>query len=91
MCPLVQFLNQCIFFCLVWKQELYVLMRLHQVLCERLGKAVRLAEEAKALKAVQVRGKSHCCRLILYFEVYIVETTLLARAMNRQDFTSIHD
>lgn len=35
-------------------QELYVLMRLHQVLCERLGKAVPLAEEARALKAKQV-------------------------------------
>ena len=32
-------------------------MRLHHVLCERLGKAVRLAEDAKALKAIQVRAK----------------------------------
>lgn len=29
-------------------------MRLHQVLCERLGKAVVLAEDAKALKNKQV-------------------------------------
>lgn len=30
-------------------------MRLHHVLCERLGKAVVLAEEAKALRARQVK------------------------------------
>lgn len=32
-----------------------MLMRLHHVLCERMGKAVRLAEGAKALKAQQVK------------------------------------
>lgn len=36
------------------EQELYVLMRLHHVLCQRLGKAVILAEKAKALKEAQV-------------------------------------
>lgn len=35
-------------------QELYVLMRIHHVLCDRLGKAVTLAEDAKALKDMQV-------------------------------------
>lgn len=35
-------------------QELYVLMRLHHVLCERLGKAVQLAEDAQELKNMQV-------------------------------------
>lgn len=36
-------------------QELYVLMRIHHVLCERLGKAVTLSEAAKELKADQVQ------------------------------------
>ncbi|CAB1111890.1 unnamed protein product [Ectocarpus sp. CCAP 1310/34] len=38
---------------LLCTQELYVLMRIHHVLCDRLGKAVKLAEDAKALKAGQ--------------------------------------
>ncbi|CAM9790345.1 unnamed protein product, partial [Scytosiphon promiscuus] len=38
---------------LLCTQELYVLMRIHHVLCERLGKAVTLSEAAKALKDAQ--------------------------------------
>lgn len=41
-------------FAVITSQDLYVLMRIHQVLTDRLGKAVTLAEDAKALKATQV-------------------------------------
>lgn len=59
----------CIYCCtmlllllLVRAQELYVLMRIHHVLCDRLGKAVTLAEDAKALKDMQVaRNCGVCC------------------------------
>lgn len=57
----------CCVLCYVLTQELYVLMRIHHVLCERLGKAVTLAEDAKALKSMQVSiaqlsfGACVCC------------------------------
>lgn len=47
------------------EQELYVLMRLHHVLCQRLGTAVVLAEKAKGLKEDQVSLLVYCFRALV--------------------------
>lgn len=52
---MLQCVHVCVCAAVCAIQELYVLMRIHHVLCDRLGKAVKLADDAKALKAGQVQ------------------------------------